>query len=139
MNIIRSLIALVIIGGLVLTPSVTTTAAATASVSGVVIDADSGEPVVGATVSVAGISNTSAGDGAYLISGVTAGTHDIVGSRAGFRTRNLNSYPIAAGATITQNIALTPDSIEVGSVRGYVVDALSENDLSGIRVELADG
>ncbi|PWB74770.1 hypothetical protein C3F09_03520 [candidate division GN15 bacterium] len=72
--------------GLVLTWSMSVTAGVTGKVSGVVTDAASGKPLVGATVRVAGtdMAAVTDEDGEYFIIGVPGGKYDIVVTHVGF-------------------------------------------------------
>ncbi|MFA4836235.1 MAG: carboxypeptidase regulatory-like domain-containing protein, partial [Dehalococcoidia bacterium] len=107
--------------------------------SGKVINSVTGAGIADATVKAGSLSVTSQPDGSYVIPNITHGTYTITTSRSGFRTRTFNSYPIPENPAIVQNIALTPDYVDVGVIRGYVVNALNGNELNGVRVEIGDG
>lgn len=111
------------------------TGATTGIITGVVRNAANNQPVSGVVITVAGtnLSTTSGGDGSYTLSNVPAGAQTINASRSGFRTATVQ-VTVAAGQTVTQDIALTPG---VGTVTGVVRNAATGQPLSGATVTVA--
>jgi len=114
------------------------TAVKASTLSGKVINAINGEGIAGARIIVAGLSAISSDDGSYSITDISSGTYNITASKSGFYSRTLNSYPVGED-DVTQDIALTPNNVDVGSIRGYVIDIHDKEDLDGVKIELADG
>jgi hypothetical protein len=78
----------------------------TGSITGTVTDAATGQPVAGATVSVPGLSLTTASNGSYTLNGLPAGSYQVSVSDYGYQTATATIRVTAAHAT-TQNIQLT--------------------------------
>jgi len=92
--------------------------APTGSLGGVVTNFDSGAPIPGARVGVAGHDSGFAGGlgantgaaGDYAVSGIAAGSYPrVVASKPGFDRHVLHSVPIAVGARTTRNFILRRD------------------------------
>jgi len=90
----------------------------TGSLGGIVTDLDSGSPVAGARVGVAGHDSGFAGGlgadtgaaGDYAISGLAAGSYpSVLATKPGYGRQVLNSVPIAAGVRTTRNFTLRRD------------------------------
>ena len=90
----------------------------TGSLGGIVTDFDSGSPVAGARVGVAGHDSGFAGGlgadtgaaGDYVVSGIAAGSYPkVLATKPGYDRHVLNSVPIAAGAQTTRNFILRRD------------------------------
>jgi hypothetical protein len=101
------------------------------TVTGVVYDSFS-QPVVGATLSVAGtnITGTSSSDGSYTLSNVSVGAQTINVSVPGLRSATV-TVNVAANDTIYKDIYLeTP----VGAVRGTVRNAANNQPIAGASI-----
>jgi extracellular elastinolytic metalloproteinase len=110
----------------------------TGSLGGIVTNFDSGSPIPGARVGVAGHdSGFSGGLGAdtgaagdYALSGIAAGSYPrVVATKPGFDRDVLNSVPIAAGARTTRNFILRRDYASLAG--GSTLVAHTGTDYSG--------
>jgi TonB-dependent starch-binding outer membrane protein SusC len=99
-------------------------AQATGSVAGRITDADNGQAVVAAQVTIDGttLGRTSGDDGRFVITAVPAGTHTIVVRRIGY-TRASKVVIITSGGTATADFALIKSTV---SLAGVVVTATGE-------------
>ncbi|MBO6575403.1 MAG: carboxypeptidase-like regulatory domain-containing protein [Rhodothermales bacterium] len=81
----------------------------TGKVSGVVTDADTGEPLPGASVVVVGtqLGTISDVDGNYFIIGVPVGSYDIQASFVGFQTSTVAGVEVSSGYTQEVNFVLS--------------------------------
>ena len=88
------------------------------ALSGVVVDAESGETLVGANVAIAGTTTGTATDlnGNYTIKGLAPGTYDVVFSFIGFQTKTVQGVEIQSGKTTTLDIDLAPASEQLDEV-----------------------
>jgi TonB-linked SusC/RagA family outer membrane protein len=82
--------------------------AVTGTVTGVVTNRETGEPLVGAQVSVEGTDRgaVTSQEGRYLILGVPAGTHNVVVNYIGFNTGRRTGVVVASGGTAEANFSL---------------------------------
>ena len=108
--------------------------AATAQVSGVVTDAATGEPLVGAAVRVAGTTVGAATDldGRYRIGNAPTGEAVLVASYLGYRTDSVAVVVPAGG--LVQDFALELAAVQGGEV---VVSAQAAGQLAAINEQLA--
>ena len=106
------------------------------AVQGHVTDASTGDPIRGVTINITGTSTETETDqnGFYLITGVLAGTNQMVGREAGFETYE-GTVIITAGQTITHDFQMTPIP-QTGDVWGYVTDQNSGQVLAHVEVEI---
>jgi hypothetical protein len=111
------------------------TGATTGTITGVVKNSASNQPVSGATVTVAGtnLSTTSGGDGSYTLSNVPAGSQTLNVTKSGFRSATAQ-VTVTAGQSVTQDISLTSGA---GTVTGTVRNAATGQPLSGATVTVA--
>jgi len=93
-----------------------------AVISGVVTNAANGQPVVGANITAAVYSRTSAADGRYGDMSVVPGAYTITASANGFRPQSFNIIT-QDGQQVIQNFSLTPIAVLVST--GTVVSAES--------------
>ncbi|TDA68934.1 MAG: carboxypeptidase regulatory-like domain-containing protein, partial [Clostridia bacterium] len=98
-------------------------AVTTGTITGLVKDAATGEPVSGATVTVGSYVYTTGDDGRYIFADIPAGTYNLTASRDGYRSRSTGDFPLQQGQTLNLNIALALSSIARGNIQGYVIDA----------------
>ncbi|MCE5270907.1 TonB-dependent receptor [bacterium] len=97
----------------------------TGKIEGTVRDRDTGSPLVGVQVTVAGtrLGNISNKDGYYFILNVPAGIQSITASFTGYQSATVEGQRIQAGQTTTLNFQLSQAVIEM---EGLVVEGESE-------------
>ena len=93
------------------------------TIRGTIIDAETGEAMIGATVVIKGTTNGAATDidGKFTIS-VAAGTYTLVVSYVSFQTKEVKGIEVKAGQVVVQNVKLGTDakSLEVVVVTAKV-------------------
>lgn len=89
----------------------------TGTVTGIVRNAATGQPLAGATVAIANttLSTTSAANGAYTLSNVPPGARTLTATASGFAATQF-AITVVAGQTLTQNISLSP-TLATGQLR----------------------
>ncbi|MBN1340327.1 MAG: carboxypeptidase regulatory-like domain-containing protein [Bacteroidales bacterium] len=102
------------------------------TLTGVVLNANTGLGIVGATVEVAGFSTQTVGGGSYTLVAPT-GTWDATASAPCFTPQTV-SVTIVQGAPTIQNFSLTPDPI--GTVEGVVTSSTSGAPIVGATVQI---
>lgn len=107
------------------------------SVSGTV-KSTSGAAIAGASVGFGGGSTTTSSTGAYSLTGVPAGTIQLVASASGFQSSTQN-VTITGGTNSTANFTLTPATTGAGTVTGKITNASSGAALSGATVSWSGG
>jgi hypothetical protein len=123
------------LGTLPLSPNPTTSV-----LKGSITDAESGQPIVGATISFSGSSDGSAVtelDGTFLVPEVAPGEISITVSKAGY-------YPMAGDVTVISGsvlflqlqLAAIPPQSTTGTIMGRIVDGTTSEPLSGVAVIL---
>ena len=82
---------------------------------GKVVDKESGDPLVGANVTIDGTSLGAAADlrGDYVVLGVPAGVHTVKVSYIGYQSLAISNVRINAGLTTSQDFKLASSAIEV--------------------------
>lgn len=102
--------------------------AQTGTVIGDVLDADSGEPLAGVTVSIQGTdrSTTSTSDGRFMIRNVPAGNHVVVASMLGYGELR-SEVNVSANQTRRLEIRMSVSAMDVGGImvtanRRYAAD-----------------
>ena len=103
-------------------------------ISGSVIDVTSGAPIAGASVSYSGNSTTTDTEGNFAFSDVTAGTHTLIASAAGFAAVT-QAVSVLGNETTVVSFTLS----NAGSVTGTVFDEESGLPVEGINVSTLDG
>ncbi|MGH7450041.1 MAG: TonB-dependent receptor [bacterium] len=85
---------------------------------GKVTDKESGDPLIGANVTIDGTSLGAAADlnGDYVVLGVPAGVYTVKVSYIGYQPVALSNVRVSAGLTTTQDFKLASSAIEVGSL-----------------------
>jgi hypothetical protein len=97
-------------------------------ITGVVKDASSGDPIVGANVIIDGTTLGAAADanGAYFILNVPPGTYRLVASAVGYARQAVTDVMISADQTLTQDFGLQSETIGLEEVvveaRQHIVD-----------------
>jgi len=109
----------------------------TGSVSGTV-KSSSGAAISGATVGFGGGSTTTSATGTYSLTGIVAGTIQLVASANGFQSSTQNVV-ITGGANSTANFTLTPTTTGASTVTGKITNASSGAALSGATVSWSGG
>ena len=105
------------------------------SMSGVVTDSGTGNPIVGATVSYTGPGGSTGTtktvtDGTYSFSSLTEGSYSATASMTGY-TSVTSPTSVTPGANTSNPIALTPNP---GSLSGAVSDSITNADLNGVNI-----
>ena len=94
----------------------------TGTISGVVIDSTTFQPVSGVNVTIVGTARVTGtgSDGAFTLSGVPVGTHTLRAMRIGYSARQ-QDVTVTAGATVTVRLAMQPQAtlIDPVVVTGY--------------------
>jgi hypothetical protein len=86
----------------------------TGTLQGTVIDSSTSTAISGATVSIAGGgSTTTNASGFYQFLNVAPGSYSLTASKTGYNANTLNGVSVVAGATTTQNIALTSIPVDI--------------------------
>ncbi len=95
-----------------------TIAGETGRIRGRVVDAKTGEPLIGANVVVEGTMLGAATDinGEYLITNVPAGKQTLVVSYIGYQTQRRSDVLVIVDQTVTQDFRLSPGTVEMGVV-----------------------
>lgn len=97
----------------------------TGSITGTV-RSSTGAAISGATVSVAGGgSTTTASDGSYTLSDVTAGTYTVTASKTGYDS-NSKSVTVVAGQSVTADFSLTLVPVATNIAPGKAASASSQ-------------
>ena len=90
-----------------------------ATLSGRVLDAQTGEPIGGATVSIEGNTTVSAADGSYAIAGIASSQFDVIATAGGYFGLSQHvSLTVPGDATV--DLALTP-----AQTLGIAIDAVT--------------
>lgn len=112
----------------------TAASASATTLTGTITDAATGDPLIGATVRIAGTSIGDAADidGVYSIPRVPEGAQTIIVSYIGYRTQEIERV-IPADGTLRLDIALEVDSIEGEEV---VITAQAEGQVAAINQQL---
>lgn len=112
----------------------------TGVLKGTLTDAESGQPIEGATVTFSGASAgeaLTASDGTFLFPDVVAGDIAISFSKAGYYPI-AGDVPVVAGAVLFFDIQMTaiPSELTTASIMGRIVDGDTSQPLSGVTVTL---
>jgi outer membrane receptor protein involved in Fe transport len=104
-------------------------------VSGKLVDAETGEAVIGAAIQVEGttIGNTSDIDGNFIIRNVSVGTHSIIVQCIGYAQTRIQDVQISAKEAIELNLSLSREVLEAGFVVEVTAEALQNNEASLLR------
>ena len=97
-----------------------------------------GAAIAGASVGFGGGSAITGSTGVYTLSGVPAGTVQLVASASGFQSSTQN-VSVTGGATSTANFTLIAASTSAGKITGKVTNASNGAALSGATVQWSGG
>ena len=88
------------------------------AIAGVVIDGETGDPLPGANVTIAGTATGTATDlnGRYAIKGLAPGAYDVVFSFIGFQQKTVTGVEVEAGTTTQIDITLAPETAQLEEV-----------------------
>ncbi len=112
---VRTLAVYLVLGLLLgLTPA----QAQTGTIAGVVVDAETGETLVGANVALRGTTTGTATDldGRYRIRDLAPGTYDVVVSFVGFQGKTVTGVEVEGGETTTLDVTLVEATAEMEEV-----------------------
>jgi hypothetical protein len=121
-----------VVGGSITTLNVALSAS-TGNITGKITNASNGFGLSGATITVAGMTATSASNGTYTVSGVVAGTYTMTVKLSGWTTQTA-TVTVISGTTVTKNVPLAT----TGKVAGTVKTASGALD-PGVSVTLTGG
>lgn len=116
------------------------TEAPVTQVAGKVSDSNSGQPVVGATVTAGGSSATTDTAGAYTIGGLAAGTYTVSASAPNYTPGTSSPFTVSTGVSATANLSLQyspttpPPPTGNSTIAGTVTDAATSAPISGALV-----
>lgn len=113
------LVALALVGGLFVTAAPASAQITSGKLTGVVTDAQTGEPLAGVQVYVegTGLGSLSSDNGRYFIINVPPGTYTIVAELLGYQTVRVENVLVSIDATRSVNFEMTPQAIAVDEVR----------------------
>jgi outer membrane receptor protein involved in Fe transport len=103
---------------MVLAFSVTLLAQETGSLDGLVVDAETGEELLGVNVMLQGTTLGAATDldGHYRILNVPVGSYTLAGTYIGYAKFTVNAVEVKAGSATTVNMKLNSEALELGEV-----------------------
>src|ERR1041384_4094365 len=109
-----------------------TASAQTGRITGTVTDAQTGQPLPNATVTVVGTRSggTSSENGQYSITGITAGQHQVRAQRIGFAPVT-RAATVVAGQAVTVDFALTAQAVMLSEVVSIGYGSQTRRDLTG--------
>ncbi len=99
------------------------------------MDSQTGEAVPGTQVTVdgTGLSVLASVDGRFMLSNVPAGQRSVTAAYLGYGSKTVEAVEVPAGGAVEQNIALSPQALNLGAVkvsavreRGTVASAVNE-------------
>ena len=100
------------------------------TISGIVRNAATNLPIAGATVTVAGLTTTSGGNGSFTFSNVPEGAQTLSATATGFNPASA-SVTVIAGANVNQDIAMMP---LLGTITGTVRNADTGDPITGATI-----
>jgi len=111
-----------------------TTPPATGTISGTVTDADTLDPIAGATVTDVTRSTTTDINGVYTLTDVPEGTYTVTASVTGYNSASQADVVVIADTATTVDFALTSIVIISGAVEGTVTNVDTGNPIEGAAV-----
>ena len=114
--------------GLLLGLAVPATAQTTGQLSGTIRDAQTGDPIIGASVLVEGTTQGASTnlDGEYRIIGVRPGTYALVASYIGYAQTRVEGVRVNVDLTTTTDFSLTSETLQTEEVVVTAVVATEE-------------
>ena len=105
----------------------------TGKVSGVVTDAENGDPLPGASIALLGtqLGSISDVDGKYFIIGVPVGSYDVQASFVGYGIQTVSGVEVSSGYTREINFVLAP-GLELGEIVVEYERPLIQRDAVGV-------
>src|SRR5262245_49105428 len=90
----------------------------TGKLQGRVTDAQSGQPLAGAQISIAGtrLGNISNAEGFYFVNNVPAGVLDITTQFIGYQAVTVRAQRVLAGQTLTLDFKLTQTAVQIAAL-----------------------
>jgi TonB-linked SusC/RagA family outer membrane protein len=118
---------------LVLPASTVLAQAGTGRISGVVTGAESNLPIQGVRVTLSGAQQTVTTNpqGRYLLTGIAPGLHRIRTSAIGYSPVVIDSIPVRAGETVTADIVLKHQTVQLEQVVVTGYGSLAKRDVTG--------
>ena len=106
----------------------------TGTISGTVVDAETGETLIGVNIMVDGTSKGTATnlDGYYSINGLEAGTYTIVASYVSFQRQTITGVEVEAGEVAKLDLTLVPETEDLGDVI-ITAEAVLDNEAGLLR------
>ncbi len=88
------------------------------TITGKVVDAESGEPIIGANISITGSTKGAATDldGVYRIGEVQPGSQSVTVSYISYTKKNITDIQVQPGEVTQLNVSLQPETIGLGEV-----------------------
>lgn len=126
-----------VVAGTTTTAPVITLGSSSGSIAGTV-KSSSGAAIAGASVSYGGGSTTTSSTGTYTLTGVPAGTVQLVASASGFQSSTQN-VSVTGGATASANFTLTASTSGTGKITGKITSASTGAALAGATVSWSGG
>jgi TonB-linked SusC/RagA family outer membrane protein len=118
----RPLLGLIAVLGLAVTvlPDPSFAQGRAGAITGRITAAETGEPILGAVVSVVGTqwSAVTNQEGRYAISGVAPGTYQVLASVLGYAQESVGRVSVGAGASVAVDIQLRPQAIPLPEIVG---------------------
>jgi subtilase family serine protease len=126
------------LGTIPLSPALTT-----GILRGVVTDADTGQPLGGVTITVAGAFNSNTDTdraGGFVFTGVTPGSITITAENIGYYTAS-GTGTVVAGGTLSfdPQMSTQPPAATTGNLTGVISDGFSSLPLQGAIIEITSG
>ncbi len=92
--------------------------AQTGTIAGVVVDAEQGDPLIGATIAIVGTTQGTAADleGRYRLASLDPGEYDIRFSYTGYQAKTVEGVSVEAGETTRLDIDLTSETSTLNEV-----------------------
>ena len=102
-------------------------------ISGVVLDASTGEPLIGANVFIEGAAMGAATDedGFYFIINIPPGNYSVIVSFVGYEKVTKSNVLVMVDRTTKLDFSINPLGIEIGSVTVVAERAIIEHDVTG--------
>ncbi len=114
-------------------------AGTTGKISGKVVDANTGEPVIGANVLVVGTSMGAAADvdGSYFIINIPPGVYEVKASSIGYTPVTVQNVRVSVDQTTDLDFSLNEESIQIGEVIVSAQKPIVQNDLTSTEAKVS--